>query len=206
MASYQVGPLDEQGCEIAGMGLPGAGRHRRELTKFTRHVRLVVETAGKRDVGERTPLPHAPERGLQPHDPRERFRREPDVFAKLALHLAEAGARARSDRVDGRAPAAAQDGRDHGFDLMPWRRARHADQPTLERAYALAVARCLSQTVAQAPGRRINEFEVDEPARHFLQREAEECPGRRGTKPDRRHTRRPLGRQDDRRDHLSDEQ
>ncbi len=79
------------------MGLPRAGRHRRELTKVARHVRLVVETAGERDVGERTPLPHAPKRSLQPDDPRERLRREPDVLAKLALQLAEARARALGD-------------------------------------------------------------------------------------------------------------
>jgi len=73
-------------------------------------VSLIVEAALEGDLGERTALTHELQGRLQPHDPRQRFRRQPDIVAEVALELTQAGAGLRRESVN-RRPASTPDNR-----------------------------------------------------------------------------------------------
>ena len=59
---------------------------------------------------------------------------------------------------------------------------------------------------AEAPDRRKDQVEVEETPGHFLKGKAEQRPRRRRSQADRGNARRPVGGEDDRLDHLADQQ
>ena len=211
-AKARAGP-DQEGVTKSGARSPAwvcqtPGDIDASYAKVTRHVRLIVEAAGQGDLGQRSSLPDAAERCLQPDDSGERLRREPDVLLKLAFQLAQARARARGERIDGRAPAALHDA------SRRWLRCGGAAVGTpcgSTRPRAPGSARSIRRSrppgarAAAAPTERSSSRSTNRPETSWSEKPSS-VRDAAGRKPDRRHSRRSIRGENDRLDHLPDQE